>query len=170
MKPTPEQRRILRQLVGDGVLALNITRLKWLNTGEAVSAAPCAYYDAADGVVTLTERGRWAARDIATSLFSKACDQQGRARTAWFAALEHAANPHRAPVLEVMAHAERIMERARMLMLAVGVTTRAREKMRAWEDLVPRPRHEARMAKHIPGYVPRAPLTVCEKHLRVDHE
>lgn len=170
MKPTEEQRRILRQLARDGVVSLNVTRLKWLDTGEAVSVAPCIYYDVADGVVTLTERGRWMARDTTTSLYHKACDRQGRARTAWFAALEHAANPHRAPVLTVMAHAELIMERARLLMLAIGITTDWRNKMRAWEDMVPRPRHEARMAKHLPGYVPRAPLTVCEKHLRVDHE
>lgn len=175
MKPTPDQRRILRLFVVERVLARGFSRLWWLDPdterpAETVAALTCAFFRVEGDQLVLTERGRWAARDMADGLFAKACAQQGRARTAWFAALDHAANPHKAPVLEVMQHAEVIMDRASLLMASIQVTARCRDVLRIWEEMVPRPRFEARMAKAIPGYVPKVPLLVCEKHRRVEHE
>lgn len=155
-----------------------LARLKWLdaNAGnplDGVDASPCAFYSADAGQVTLTDRGRWTARDMAAS-------QALRASSRYHHALDQVQGitpryrygmsgcPVRMDLArECAAYLQRCGER----LVATCAAMEAAHAERAWwEGAVPRPRAEARAAKVIPGYVPKVPLNVCEKHRKVDHE
>lgn len=178
VKPTPAQRRILRLFVVERVLARGFSGLHWIDPdaerpAEAVNALTCAFFKVDGDQLVLTERGRWTARDLAAS-------QALRASSRYHRALDHVQGitpryrygmsgcPVRMDLArECAAYLQRCGER----MVATCAAMEAAHAERAWwEGAVPRPRAEARAAKVIPGYVPKVPLNVCEKHRKVDHE
>lgn len=177
MKPTPAQRRILRLFVAERMTAVSLDRLKWLDANadnpiDGFDASPCAFFTFEGGQVSLTDRGRWTARDLAASLARRASSRYHRA----LAQVQGIGPRYRyrygmsgGPVRRLARECAVYLQRCGERLVATCAAMEAAHAERAWwEGAVPRPRAEARAAKIVPGYVPKVPLTVCEKHRKVN--
>ncbi len=178
VKPTPAQRRILRLFIAERVLARGFSGLHWLDPDaerptETRDALTCAFFRADGGQLVLTDRGRWTARDLAASLARRASSRYHRA----LAQVQGIGPRYRygmsgCPVrMDLARECAVYLQRCGERLVATCAAMEAAHAERAWwEGAVPRPRAEARAAKIVPGYVPKVPLTVCEKHRKVNDE